>query len=213
MSAYTIVDIPGWETLPLDTGHVEAVTRRIGELAHQSVPDEVPRDRATPFRQEVRKHLARLVDDAREAGAGLICLPTSRTGDTAVPASYTVTEWIDPTPGGVAPEDLVAALAERSDAVATVVEVDGQPALREEDVVAAEQGVDPLAVGRARRVAYTVADPAERTHWVVFTFSTLGDGDPDGPLARVLVELFDAHVGTLRWDPADVEERTAAATV
>lgn len=210
MTAYSIVDIPGWEHLPLDDASAPGVAARIRELAERSVPAEVPRDRATPFRAEVRKHLTRLVDQAREAGAGLVCLPTERTGDTAVPASYTVTEWSDPTTADASPDDVVAALAERSDGGASVVDVDGQPALREEGVVVAEPGADPLVHGSARRVTYTIADPGSGPHWVVFTFSTLGDGDPDGPLARVLVELFDAHVGTLRWAPADAAAHRAS---
>ncbi|KQO59753.1 hypothetical protein [Curtobacterium sp. Leaf261] len=129
-------------------------------------------------------------------------LPTSRTGDVAVAASYTVAEWRDPQPTDVPDDELVDALAARSDALASVVDVDGQPALREELVE--EDAPDGSASGlqprRARRVSYTIAGPSEERTWVLFTFSTLGDGDPDGPLARVLVEPLDAHVGTLRWE-------------
>jgi hypothetical protein len=201
MTEYTIVDIPGWEQLHLDPASRPDVDRRIAELAHQSVPAEVPRDRATPFRGEVRRHLTELVDQAREAGAGLVSLPTSPVGEVAVAASYTVAEWRDPQPTDVADQELVAALAERSDALATVVDVDGQPALREELVEEDDPGgsASGLQPRRARRVSYTIAGPSEERTWVLFTFSTLGDGDPDGPLARVLVELFDAHIGTLRW--------------
>lgn len=221
MTAYSIVDIPGWEQLHLDGASRPDVDRRIRELAHGSVPDEVPRDRATPFREEVRKHLADLVDQARDAGAGLVCLPTSRSGDTAVAASYTVTEWRDPQPTGPRDDELtevLAALAARSEARASVVEVDGQPALREESIEQDEPAASAaggsgggaggsgsstggrLQPRRARRVSYTIAAPGDERAWVLFTFSTLGDGEPDGPLASVLVELFDAHVGTLRWE-------------
>ena len=79
MSAYSIVDIPGWENLSLNAADRADLERRIEELATASVPDEVPRDTATPFRQEVKKHFTRLVDQARAAGAGLICLPGRQT--------------------------------------------------------------------------------------------------------------------------------------
>jgi hypothetical protein len=199
VTAYSIVDIPGWEQLRLGPDDAAGLRRRIDELAHQSVPEDVPRDRATPFRGEVRRHLLRLVDEAREAGAALICLPTTRMGGIAVPASYTVTEWVDPQPNGAPPEDVIAALVEQSDGVASTVTVDGQPAIREEGVESPAPDADELVVRSARRVTYTIADPADAHVWVLITFSTLGDGDPDGQLAHVLVELFDAHVGTLRW--------------
>jgi hypothetical protein len=34
---------------------------------------------------------------------------------------------------------------------------------------------------------------------MIITFSTLGDGDPAGEYARLLAELFDAILSTLRW--------------
>jgi len=77
--------------------------------------------------------------------------------------------------------------------------VDGQPALREETVESADPAADPLATHPGRRVTYTVSSPDSGHSWVIFTFITLGDDNPDGPLAHLLVELFDAHLTTLRW--------------
>ena len=199
MSAYSIVDIPGWENLSLNTADRVELERRIEDLAAASVPDEVPRDTATPFRQEVKKHLTRLVDQARAGGAGLICLPTQRMGDLAVPASYTVSEWRDSDGDEVAPSVLLKSLAESSSAEVSLVDVDGQPALREEDIEEADPEADPLATHAGRRVTYTVSAPDDPRAWVVFSFVTLGDGDPNGALADLLVDLFDAQLTTLRW--------------
>ena len=198
-SAYSIVQIPGWETLSLHPRDRGLLERRLNELAHGSVPAEVPRDTATPFRQEVRKQFVRVVEQAQAAGAGLIALPVETVDGKAVPASYTVSEWRDPDPEEVAPLDLLKSMAASSAAQSEIVEVDGQPALREETVEAADPDADPLATHAGRRVTYTVSAPDSRDAWVIFTFITLGDGNPDGQLARMLVELFDAHLTTLRW--------------
>jgi hypothetical protein len=42
-----------------------------------------------------------------------------------------------------------------------------------------------------------VADDPGR--WISINFSTPGDGDIDSEFTGVLVELFDAVVGTFRW--------------
>lgn len=199
MSGYSIVDIPGWENLSLNAADRADLERRIDELAHGSVPEEVPRDTATPFRQEVRKHLVRVVEQAREAGAGLICIPTQRMGEVAVPASYTVSEWRDTERDEVAPLALLQSLAANSDGAAHIVDVDGQQALREEAVSAPNPDAEPLANHAGRRVTYTVSSPDDPRAWVIFNFVTIGDGDPEGAFADLLVELFDAQLTTLRW--------------
>ena len=199
MSGYSIVDIPGWENLSLNAADRADLERRIDELAHGAVPEEVPRDTATPFRQEVRKHLVRVVEQAREAGAGLICIPTRRMGEVAVPASYTVSEWRDSDRDEVAPLALLQSLAADSDGAAQIVDVDGQQALREEAVAAANPDAEPLANHAGRRVTYTVSSPDDPRAWVIFNFVTIGDGDPEGTFADLLVELFDAQLTTLRW--------------
>jgi hypothetical protein len=120
-------------------------------------------------------------------------------GDIAVPASYTVSEWRDVERDEIAPSALLESLAANSDASVSFVDIDGQPALREEAVEAADPEADPLATHAARRVTYTVSAPEDSRGWIVFTFITLGDGDPEGALADMLVELFDAQLTTLRW--------------
>lgn len=198
MTAYTMAGIPGWENLGLDPASEPACERRIDELALQAVPDHLPRDSAGPFRRELRRHLARLVDDARSTGASLLCLPTQRMGDIAVPASYTVAEWLD-AEERASPEAMIGELARSSEGTATVVEVDGQPALREDCVQGGDPVEEPLATRAARRISYTVLAPRQQHRWVLFTFTTLGDGDPGGELADLLVRLFDAQLTTLRW--------------
>lgn len=204
MTAYSIVDIPGWENLPLGAADRNYVDERIEQLADGSVPDSVPRDSATPFRREVRKHLVRVVEQARSTGAGLICIPTQRMGDITVPASYTVVEWRDSDPAEIEPTALLQVLAAQSSGSARLIDVDGQPALREEEV---EPGAadDPLARYAGRRVTYTISSPEDARSWVVFTFVTIGNGDPDAVLSRMLVELFDALLTTLRWSALDTE--------
>lgn len=199
MSAYSIVDIPGWENLSLKELDRNDLERRLDELSRGSVPDEVPRDTATPFRQEVRRHLARIVDEARAAGAGLLCLPTQKMGEVAAPASYSVSEWRDAERDAVEPSVLLESLAARSTARTSLVDIDGQPSLREETIEAADPKADELATYSGRRVTYTVSAPDDRRSWVIFVFITVGDGNPHGPLADVLVELFDAQLTTLRW--------------
>jgi hypothetical protein len=199
VSAYDIVQIPGWEDLSLLAADRAALEHRLDELAHQAVPDEVPRDSATPFRRELRGHLGRLVGQARASGAALLSLPTGRVGGSSVAASYTVSQWRDTTPTPVPPPRMITSLAEASEAVTSRLDVDGQPALREETIVDPALGGDPLATRAGRRVTYTIASPDDERAWVVFAFVTLGDGDPRGPLADVLVELFDAQLSTLRW--------------
>jgi hypothetical protein len=199
VSAYSIVNIPGWENLSLNSADTGELRRRINELAHNSVPEEVPRDTATPFRMEMRKHLNRLVEQSRETGAGLICIPTSRMGDISVPASYTVSEWRDTEDDHVAPAAVLKSIADSSEAVCEMVFVDGQPALREETDETGDLRAEELATHPGRRVTYTVSAPEDAKTWLVFNFVTLGNGDPRGALADALVELFDAQITTLRW--------------
>jgi hypothetical protein len=73
--------------------------------------------------------------------------------------------------------------------------LDGAPAARVERITAPAAEDDQASL----RVEYTVPVPAGVNRWMVITFSTLGDGDPAGEYASLLVQLFDAIMSTFRW--------------
>lgn len=89
---------------------------------------------------------------------------------------------------------------------ATKVDVAGAPALRrtygstpgEEELSSAPEAVQQAALP-TRRVDYVVPVPDDPGRWISINFSTPGDGDIDSEFTGVLVELFDAVVGTFKW--------------
>jgi hypothetical protein len=86
---------------------------------------------------------------------------------------------------------------------ARLTEVDGAGAVRSDRVEAAQlDRDDELDVG-SRRSNYVVAIPDETDRWLSLSFSALADGDPAGPVADLLVDLFDAMVSTFRWVRTD----------
>lgn len=213
-SCYSLTEIPGWETLALDALDRTRADETLERLALESIPEAVERQSATAFRLELHERLNRIVEDARSAGARRVCLPARRMGRTAVPASYTVSEWRDTEPDPAEPDDLLIALAANSPGSARLIELDGQVALREEEID--EEGIATSTVEGvarpARRVTYTVATPRDPRAWLLFDFTTVGNGAPTGPLADAQVRLFDAQLSTLRWvDVHPGNGRTSAA--
>jgi hypothetical protein len=89
---------------------------------------------------------------------------------------------------------------------ATKVDVAGAPALRrayrstvdEEKPSSAPEAVEQAALP-TQRVDYVIPVPDDPGRWISINFSTPGDGDIDSEFTGVLVELFDAVVGTFRW--------------
>jgi hypothetical protein len=65
----------------------------------------------------------------------------------------------------------------------------------------------------SRRVDYIVPVPGEVDRWLVIAFSTIGGGDPDDNVARLLVELFDAMMATFRWARAPADRGRARREV
>ena len=77
------------------------------------------------------------------------------------------------------------------------VNVDGVTAARSEQA-APPDPARGIEYG-SRRVDYVVPVPGAPDRWLLAGFSTLGAGDPDDGLARMLVQLFDAIMSTFRW--------------
>lgn len=204
-SGYTLVLPVGWRRIPVRYGSKAAI-RAILDEVFARYPAGASRDRVIRHRVQLEGRLTDMVRKARSSGAVDLYLPVEYVHGTAIPASFVVSQATldEPADGGpVDPAQVVACfVAEAGNAVPA--EVAGVPCARAEAVAAPGPGQD-VPFG-SRRVDYVVPVPGQPGQWLIITFSTVGDGDPEGDFAKLLVELFDAIVLTFRWSQEDQEE-------
>jgi hypothetical protein len=204
---YELVLAPGWVRIPLREGMKEALERVLFSHMGQ-VPKGIPRDDAMRFRLEMRRQLEKQARAARRNGGLDLYLPVLPRGGIFLMASFIVAEMPIGHAHAVPPQAVIAQLANEKvrGGRATKVEVAGTSALRrsynstcdgERSSSAPEAGqTDTLPT---RRVEYVIPVPNTPGHWISVNFSTPGDGDLDSEFTGVLVELFDAMVGTFKW--------------
>lgn len=190
---YRLVLPPGWVRIPLrdDPG------ASVDAILDKSFRD-LPKDKYGPIRSELRKSLMKQVDAARDNEGVDLYLPVERVHGATIAASFVVSVVAINGVETPQPEDVLTALVSNSDG-ASFADVDGAPAVRTETVVAPVEGADDESQFGSRRVSYLVAIPEGLDRWMSATFSTVGDGDPEGDVATLLIELFDAVMSTLRW--------------
>ena len=190
---YRLVLPPGWARVPLrdDPGS------SIDAILDNSFRD-LPKDSYGPLRSELRKRLMAQVEAARDNEGVDLYLPVERVHGQTVAASFVVSVVSFGSVETPRPEDVLVSVAAGGDGT-TLAEVDGAPAVRTETVVPAVEGAQDETHLGSRRVSYLVAIPDSEDQWMAVSFSTVGDGDPEGHVARLLVDLFDAVVSTLRW--------------
>lgn len=199
-TGYRLVLPPGWVHIPLREGAEEAVDA----ILRPKFAD-LPRDRYGPIEAELRKRILAQVAEARRNEGVDLYLPVEQVHGVTIAAGVVVGLLAFSTVETPAAEDVLVALAADAPG-ARLAEVDGAGAVRTERVLPADPAVDPAdpdadparAFG-SRRVDYVVALPGGGDRWISISFSTLGDGDPAGAVADLLVDLFDAVVGTWRW--------------
>lgn len=210
VTGYALVLPTGWRRIPVQSGTKAAIRGITAEVLRRF--PEVSRDKLTPYRIELERRLSDMARQARSAGGLDLYVPVEYVHSTAVPASFVVSQVTLPIgiPGDQgdpdAPPEGEAATADPAEVIAAVtatsgnarpVVVDGAQAVRTESVA----GPDPaqeILVG-SRRADYMIPLPGRADRWLIATFSTTGDGDPEGDFAKLLVELFDAIMLTFRW--------------
>ncbi len=190
-SGYTLVLPPGWRRIPLRAGADEA----IAEIVEHSFAGTAPRT-LEPNRERLRSQL-RSVVSAAAAQSGLdLYLPTELSHGLTVAASFVVAEFSF---GSVENPDaglVLARVVSLRDGAGTVT-VGGSTGVRSERLAPPDPARGaPLP---SRRVDYVLPVPSDADRWVVVTFSTIGQGDPQDEFAGLLVELFDAIMTTFRW--------------
>ena len=200
VTGYALVLPTGWRRIPVQSGTKAAIRGITADILRRF--PEVSRDKLTPYRIELERRLSDLARQARSAGGLDLYVPVEYVHGTAVPASFVVSQVTlpvgapDDATATADPAEVIAAVTAANDSARPVV-VDGAQAVRTEHVA----GPDPAQEIQAgsRRADYMIPLPGRADRWLVATFSTIGDGDPEGDFARLLVELFDAIMLTFRW--------------
>jgi hypothetical protein len=205
-SGYTLVLPTGWRRIPVREGSKAAIRTILDEIFAR-YPAGESRDQVIKHRVQLEGRLTDMVRKARAAGGIDLYLPVEYVHGTAVPASFVVSQATLGQPDDGVPADpaqVVAFLVTETGGTAgstpveaAPAEVDGVACARTETVAAPDPGQDvPLG---SRRVDYVVPVPGQPGQWLISAFSTVGDGDPGGEFARLLVSLFDAIMLTFRW--------------
>jgi hypothetical protein len=201
VSGYTLVLPTGWRQIPVRHGSKAAIRAILDEIFAR-YPDSASRDQVIKQRVQVEGRLTDMVRKARSSGGVDLYLPVEQVHGIAVPASFVVSHASLEAPPDGSPVDPVQVITTfvAEAANAAPAELDGVPCARTETVGAPDPGQDvPMA---SRRADYVVPVPGQPGQWLIITFSTVGDGDPDGDFAKLLVELFDAIMVTFRWSQA-----------
>lgn len=214
VAGYSVVLPTGWRQIPLPSGTKAAIRAIVNEVLRR-VSRGKSRDAMTPYRIELERRLTDLARRARAAGGRDLYLPIEYVHGVTITASFVVSQVTMPEPppeviaesggpGGADAEAVLSYLTSPEGGNATAVAVGGGAAARTERV-APPDPAEELPVG-SRRVDYLLPVPGQPTRWLVAAFSTIGDGDPEGDFAKLLVELFDAIMATFRWSTDDTDE-------
>ncbi|TFV53399.1 hypothetical protein [Blastococcus sp. TF02A-35] len=200
--SYRIVLPPPWVRVPLGPEARDRV-HDIVERAATQAPKEMSPDQLGPLKRELERRMLSQLASAAERGGLDHYFPLGPMHGIHLGASFFVAA-VTP-PGGTAelsPDDLAGGVLTQLVATtpgSTAVEIAGTVWVRTEGVMPPDPdragGVD----APVRRVSYLTAVPDDPRQWVLVSFSTLGDGDPESEHTLLTVELFDAIMSTWRW--------------
>lgn len=194
---YTLVLPPGWARIPLREGTQDAVKTIVDEAAER-VSADLPKDKVADARMELYRRLNASVKEAQRRDGVDLYLPVEPMHGYLIAASIVVAKVDTALREGVGGHDVLTQLLADS-AGSEPVEMDGATAVRKERTMPADpkKGVE----APSKHVDYLVQVPSSGgdSGWLVVSFSTLGDGNPEGDFTEILVELFDAVMTTFRW--------------
>jgi hypothetical protein len=178
---------------------MEEQVRGLLDAAIERWPQQIPPDQVGPARRQLERVIVQNLVEARDTGGIDYYLPTDVMHGQRIAASFVVAAVI---PDAAAPDAVTGqVLAEllRTTEGSRPVTVDGTVWVRSEKVIVRAPDESSAQELVARRVEYLTAIPSEQRRWIIATFTTYGDGDPDGEVAHLLVQLFDAIMSTWRW--------------
>lgn len=197
VTGYTLVLPPGWCRIPLRPGTSAAIREILDEKFRH-----LPQDTVAPYRAEIERRLKQQIAQARSHGGVDLYFPVETSELGQLPASFVVSEiCLDPPgeAGSADPSLVVASLAagDLDDPGARLVDIDGASGVRADELTRGDPGAEFSPA--SRRVRYMLPVPGAPGRWLLVMFATPGAADPGGRLAGLLVDLFDAIMGTFRW--------------
>ena len=201
---YRLVLPPPWHKIALArdrraqlTPILDAAVARVP----QPLPDGVSRDDVIRARARLEGDLLRELARAADSGGVDYYLPADLMHGVQLNSSFLVSSTV---PDALATAELVPRVMAQlfADDGTEPVQIDDTIWVRRTSVLdrPADQRVADEV--RVRKVEYRVAVPDDPRRWVITTFTTVGDGDPESEFTQLMVELFDAIMSTWRWDAA-----------
>ena len=204
---FRLVLPPGWSSVPLDD-NTEAPLR---ELARRVASASQPANRAR-VEHFVREQLQSLSQQASRVGGQDLLLPTELFQGLRLPMSIVIAASPAQPSGRAQSDALLAFAGQHDDSQAT--EVGGVLAVRGVvDVAAKPDDSDLSRIFASRRISYVFAAPLP-THQLLMATCSIErfDYDSSGEVLESMELLFDAIIGTLRFErpKASLEVETPA---
>ena len=198
---YRLVLPSPWVRVALD-GALEGRVSELMDVAMASVPPEIPPDQVGPMRRRAEADLLGHLRAAREASGIDAYFPAGLMHGLRVLATFVVSSSV---PDATADAEMAARVTAHllGEPGSRAVSIDDTTWVRRERDVAPDaprrQGPQPAVAFGERRVEYRAPAPGEPRRWISVVFSTGGDGDLDSRSTALVVDLFDAIMGTWRW--------------
>ena len=200
-TGYTILQPPEWERISL-TGDVRRQVRdHVERAAAAHAPASLSPDELSPLKARMAHALETRLRHAAETGGVDFFVAARPMHGVTLNASFLVST-VMPVPSAE-PGLAASVLAELVADGAERVEIAGTTWARTEQVVATTEGELGAAGSPGRQVDYTAPTPGDDRLWVLVSFTTVGDGDPDSEYTALVVEIFDALMSTWRWTHED----------
>jgi hypothetical protein len=191
VAGYTLVVPAEWQKIPVQRGSDQAIKRILDEaFAHYG------RDEVAQQRRDVEMRLREVIRNARQNAGVDLYLPI-RTKNKDVLASFLISYAEFGRQNAPSQQDVLSFVRSTLDD-AEPIELAGVSGMRTERTCPPDPEHDiPYA---SRRVEYILPVPNTPDSWLVGSYSTLGDGDPESELTKLFCDLFDAIMTTFRWN-------------
>ncbi|MDI5972247.1 hypothetical protein POF50_023410 [Streptomyces sp. SL13] len=197
VNGYRIVVPNEWQKIPVRRGTDKAIKNILDRaFAHFG------RDEVAQWRRELEARLKKVVKEARSNAGVDMYIPLGQR-ERNLPASFMIS-FVEFGSGNAPRKEDVLSEVGTSTSGAVPVTIDGTTGLRtmRDHPADPKRGTDYAS----RRIEYVLPVPGSVDSWLVASFSTFGGSRPDDHLARLLSGLFDAIMGTFRWQ---YQEETA----